>query len=208
MIDTSILVVFIPTFFCVCVMPGLCMTLSLTLGMTIGVRRTFCMIWGELIGVGLVAVSAVLGVAAIMLNYPHIFTIFKLVAGMYLFYLGIKMWCSKGKITSVDSQVDKTTQASGIALAIQGFLVAVSNPKAWAFFMSLLPPFIDPDLALTPQLSILVGIILFTEFCCLVMYANGGKTLGNILYKRGKIHLMNRITGTIMLCLGLWMILG
>jgi homoserine/homoserine lactone efflux protein len=208
MIDTSILVVFIPTFFCVCVMPGLCMTFSMTLGMTIGVRRTFCMIWGELIGVGLVAVSAVIGVAAIMLNYSHIFTIFKFIAGLYLFYLGIKMWRSKGKITSVDSQVDKTNQASGIALAIQGFLVAVSNPKGWAFFMSLLPPFIDPELAFAPQLSILVGIILLTEFSCLVMYATGGKTLGNILYKKGKIHLMNRITGTIMLCLGLWMILG
>ena len=42
------------------------MPLSMALGMTIGFRRTFYMIWGELIGVGVVAVSSVIGVAAIM----------------------------------------------------------------------------------------------------------------------------------------------
>jgi homoserine/homoserine lactone efflux protein len=208
MIDTSILIVFIPTFFCVCVMPGLCMTFSMTLGMTIGVRRTFWMIWGELIGVGLVAVSSVVGVAAIMITYSSFFVIFKFFAGMYIFYLGIKMWCSKGKMTVIEDKTVKNSAASGGGLAIQGFLVAVTNPKAWAFMMSLLPPFIDPHLAFVPQLGVLVCLILITEFCCLVLYANGGKVLGNLLYKRGKIHLMNRITGTIMLCLGLWMLLG
>jgi len=115
---------------------------------------------------------------------------------------------SKGKITIVNNQTDKASQASGLCLAAQGFLIAVSNPKAWAFLMSLLPPFIDPKLSLVPQLSILVYIIIITEFCCLVMYAKGGNTLGNFLYKKGNIHLMNRITGTIMLCLGFWLILG
>lgn len=31
--------------------PGMCMTLALTMGMTIGVRKTFYMMWGELAGV-------------------------------------------------------------------------------------------------------------------------------------------------------------
>ena len=33
------------------------MTLSMPLGMTIGLRRTFPMMWGELIGVGLVSIA-------------------------------------------------------------------------------------------------------------------------------------------------------
>ena len=208
MIDISILLVFIPTFFFVSIIPGLCMTFSMTLGMTIGFRRTFYMIWGELIGVAVVAISAVVGVAAIMLNYSFLFSIFKVVAGLYLFYLGIKMWRSKGKVKTVDTQLDGAAQVSGLCLAGQGFLMAVSNPKAWAFLMSLLPPFIDPNLKLIPQLSILVCIILCTEFCCLVMYARGGSALGNFLYKKGNIHLMSRITGTIMFALGCWLILG
>lgn len=72
-IDPSVLTVFIPTFFFVSATPGMCMTLSMTLGMTIGLRRTFPMMWGELIGVGLVSIAAVVGVAAVMLNYPAFF---------------------------------------------------------------------------------------------------------------------------------------
>ena len=85
MIDFAILAVFIPTFFFVSVTPGMCMTLSMTLGMTIGVRRSLPMMWGELIGVALVSIASVIGVAAVMLNYPAIFLLLKYLGGGYLF---------------------------------------------------------------------------------------------------------------------------
>lgn len=68
-LNLTLLAVFIPTFFIVSITPGMCMTLAMTMGMTIGVRRTFWMMSGELIGVGLIATLSVIGVAAIMLNY-------------------------------------------------------------------------------------------------------------------------------------------
>lgn len=77
MINLSVLSVFVPTFFMVSLTPGMCMTLSMTLGMTIGVRRAMWMMLGELVGVGLVAVSAVIGVATLMLRYPEVFAAFK-----------------------------------------------------------------------------------------------------------------------------------
>ena len=40
MADLTLLAVFVPTFFFVSLTPGLCMTLALTMGMTIGVRKT------------------------------------------------------------------------------------------------------------------------------------------------------------------------
>ena len=69
--------VFIPTFFFVSVTPGMCMTLALSLGMTVGVRRTLWMMVGELVGVGLVACLAVVGVAAVMLQYPQLFQLLR-----------------------------------------------------------------------------------------------------------------------------------
>ncbi len=62
--DLAVLAVFIPTFFFVSITPGMCMTLAMTLGMSIGVRRTRWMMIGELIGVAIVAIAAVLGVAS------------------------------------------------------------------------------------------------------------------------------------------------
>ena len=60
-LNLSVLVVFIPTFFFVSLTPGMCMTLSMSLGMSIGLKRTFYMMAGELIGVGIVALSSVIG---------------------------------------------------------------------------------------------------------------------------------------------------
>ncbi|MDX1269520.1 MAG: LysE family transporter, partial [Oceanisphaera sp.] len=76
--------VFIPTFFFVSITPGMCMTLALSLGMTVGVRRTLWMMVGELVGVGLVACLAVVGVAAVMLQYPQLFQLLKYGGGLYL----------------------------------------------------------------------------------------------------------------------------
>ena len=88
MLDYTLLSLFIPTFLLVSATPGMCMTLALTLGMTIGIRKTLWMMWGELAGVALVSISAVIGVASIMLNYPLVFTIFKYLGGLYLIFLG------------------------------------------------------------------------------------------------------------------------
>lgn len=87
----ALLSVFIPTFFFVSITPGMCMTLAMTLGMTIGVKRSLWMMIGELAGVGLVATLSAVGVAALLLNYPTIFIVFKYVGGAYLAYLGIQM---------------------------------------------------------------------------------------------------------------------
>jgi len=207
MIDLSILAVFVPTFFFVSATPGMCMTLSMTLGMTIGVKRALWMMAGELLGVGLVAILAVIGVAALMLNYPQLFMVFKYLGGAYLCYLGIQMWLSRGKMAiSEDFQHNEPAHRS--ALILQGFITAVANPKGWAFFISLLPPFLNAEQAVAPQLVILVSIILALEFICLLIYASGGRTLRKFLEKSGNVRLLNRIAGSLMISVGVWLAAG
>ena len=206
-LEWSLLAVFIPTFFFVSITPGMCMTLSMTMGMTIGVKRTLWMMIGELVGVGLVAALAVLGAAALMLNYPEIFMVFKYAGGAYLFYLGVQMWRSRGKM-AIPEDLSSTSQVRPYELISQGFLTAVANPKGWAFFISLLPPFIDPDKPLAFQLSELIAIILMLEFLCLLAYASGGKTLRAFLMKSGNVRLMNRLAGSLMMGVGVWLAAG
>lgn len=181
------------------------MTLALTLGMSIGVRRTMWMMWGELVGVAIVAIAAVIGVAAVMLKYPDVFTIVKYVGGTYLAYIGIQMWLSKGKMAI---NTDTQANVSRLALFNQGLFTAISNPKGWAFMVSLLPPFINVDNAVAPQLMVLLAVIMVTEFTSMMAYASGGKTLRTILSKGGNVKLMNRITGTLMIAVGIWLALS
>lgn len=205
-LDISVLFVFIPTFFFVSVTPGMCMTLAMSLGMSIGLRRTFYMMIGELLGVAIVAFSSVIGVAAIMINHPDIFMIFKYVGGAYLGYLGVQMWLSRGKMAL--SKTECSVSISNTSLALQGFITAIANPKGWAFFIALLPPFINQTRPLIPQISVLLLIILSLEFICLVVYASGGSTLRKFLQKSDNVKLMNRIAGSLMLGVGVWLAFG
>ena len=207
-LNLSILVVFIPTFFLVSLTPGMCMTLSMSLGMSIGLRRTFYMMAGELVGVGIVALSSVIGVATIMLKYPDIFTVFKYIGGAYLLYLGIQMWMSRGKMAVSTCNTKKSFTISNKALALQGFVTAIANPKGWAFFISLLPPFINKTLPIIPQISVLLFIILTLEFICLIIYASGGSTLRKFLQNGDNVKFMNKIAGTLMMGVGIWLAVG
>ena len=207
MVNLALMGAFIPTFLFVSVTPGMCMTLAMTLGMSQGVRRTLWMMWGEMLGVALVAILAVCGVAAIMLQFPAVFYWFKLVGAAYLTWIGLQMWRAKGKLAlpqpgALPAQLPRRTLFS------QGFITAVSNPKGWAFHMALLPPFIDSDLAFWPQLLVLVAIIILLEFGAMLLYASGGKALALFFGKANRVQYLNRIGASLMFGVALWMLLA
>lgn len=204
MVNLALLSVFVPTFFFVSITPGMCMTLAMTLGITIGVKRTLWMMWGEMLGVALVALLAVLGVAAVLLTYPQLFVAFKWGGGAYLLYIGIQMWRSRGSMAIPETTADVRVTSRG-QLFVQGFVTAVANPKGWAFHIALLPPFIDASLPLFPQLAFLLTIIVLLELICMLAYASGGKAMRYFLAQASNVRVMNRIAGSLMIGVGVWL---
>nr|WP_314521441.1 LysE family transporter [uncultured Campylobacter sp.] len=89
---------------------------------------------------------------------------------------------------------------------LQGFVVAVSNPKAWIFFTALFPPFLDADNLFGARTFALVATLCVSESICLSIYALGGAVLKNLL----KTHLkyLEIFCSVLMCAIGLWMILG
>lgn len=203
MTNPAILAAFVPTFIFVSLTPGMCMTLSMTLGMTVGYKRTLWMMIGELTGVGIIAALAGIGAAAIMLKHPGIFYAIKYCGGAYLAWLGFNLWRSRGKMAI--SMEDEQEMPSGKALISQGFVTAISNPKGWAFMMSLLPPFIDSSKQIGSQVSVLVAIILMIEFLCLSLYCLSGNAMRRFLQKSSNVRLLNRVAGTLMLAVAVWL---
>ena len=181
------------------------MTLAMSLGISIGVRRTLWMMVGELTGIALVGTSAVLGVAALLLKAPTVFAVFKWIGAAYLLYMGWQTWRAEPLLPE---QVAGDTRRTRSSLIVQGFVTAVSNPKAWAFMVALLPPFIDQRRPLAPQLLTLLALMVIIEFTCLQIYAHGGRVLSEQLHRRGKARWLNRIAGSLMVGVGIWLALG
>lgn len=115
------------------------------------------------------------------------------------------MWLSRGKMAL--NLEECSFNVSRKNLAIQGFVTAIANPKGWAFFIALLPPFIDENLAYVPQLAVLIFLILLLEFSCLIIYATGGTTLRKLLQNSSNVKLLNKIAGSMMIGIGIWLAL-
>lgn len=193
---------FCGSFFLIALSPGLCMTLAMSLGISIGVRRTLWMMAGELAGIALVGAAAMAGVAALLLADPTVFRVFKVAGAAYLLWTAWRTWNAHATKASAPRRVTPA------ALCTQGFVVAVSNPKAWAFMMALLPPFIDPAAPLAPQMVVLLSLMVVIEFTALMIYASGGRALSELLLRRGQDQWLNRIAAALMVGVAIWLLLG
>ena len=183
------------------------MTLAMTLGMSIGIRRTLWMMAGEVLGVATVAIAAVLGVAAIVTKTPQLFVILKICGAAYLAFIGIQMWRSKSKLSVNLAAMEQPNSSNRLSLFNQGYITAIANPKGWAFMISLLPPFINASYALPTQLRVLVMVVLASEFIYILLYALGGKTIGSVLTQRDNTSLLNKISGCLMWAIAIWLVL-
>ena len=112
------------------------------------------------------------------------------------------MWMSKGKM-ALDA--NKQSDVNRKTLFSQGLITAISNPKGWGFMVALLPPFINTELAIAPQMFVLLSVIIMSEFVCMMIYATGGKTLKALLNQDDNVKLMNRISGSLMIGVGIWL---
>jgi len=207
LVDFTLLYFFIPIFFIISITPGLCMTLALTMGITIGLKNTMKMMVGELLGVLIVASSAVVGGSTIINSYPTGFIIFKYIGGLYLVYIGYNTIKSKGSL-SLNLDGSHKFHISFLKLASQGFITAIANPKGWAFFIAMVPAFINYKNPIIPQITSLIIIIVIIEFISLMIYASGGQVLGKILKKQNNIKLVNSIAGIMMIGVGGWLALS
>lgn len=202
--DVALLLAFCASFFLIAISPGLCMTLAMTLGISVGVRRSLWMMLGELTGIALVGGAALIGVGTLLSQMPVAFRIAKILGASYLLWTAVRTWRSPADV-SVDG-IAKRTSAGG--LVSQGFITAIANPKAWAFFAALLPPFLNHEKPLLQQIVVLLGAMLTIEFICLLIYAQGGRSLSGYLRYRGLGQWLNRVAACMMILVAVWLVLS
>ena len=181
------------------------MSLAMSLGMTVGLKRTLWMMLGEVIGVAIVGILSVIGVAKLVLQYPEIFFYAKIVGGIYIVYVGMMTWKTQVKLDAFDLSEFKTINP--FSLFSNGLMTAILNPKGWAFMVSLLPPLFDSEKSFTLQLTVFISIILISEWICMTIYATGGKSLSTLLNKNDKAHYINRVGGVLLIAVGVWLAL-
>ena len=203
MSEWTLLLMFIPTFFLISISPGLCMMLAMSFGASLGVRRTLWVIGGEVVGVGLIALTALLGYTRVLAEQPMLMQGFKYLGAFYLLWIGVVSWRGGGQLAAT-RQEDR----GRMGLVLRGFTVAISNLKSWLFMMTLLPPFISPTLSAELQTLLFVALVILIECVNLLLYAYGGQRANQLLQGQGRGDLLGRISSLLMMGVAFYWLVG
>ncbi len=174
--------------------PGPSHLLMLSNSMSQGFPRSLATAVGDLCANLLQMLAAGLGLATLIFASELAFSVIKWLGVSYLVWLGLRMILRSGH----DSEAGVDARVSTRQLWLQGFITSAANPKAVVFFAALFPQFIDPALALWPQLSVLSITYLVIDGCFLSAYGVGATWLSGKL-KGSSRRWLDRLGGGFMI---------
>jgi threonine/homoserine/homoserine lactone efflux protein len=172
--------------------PGPNGLLSLTHGACFGFRPTVYTVLGGALGFFLLIAASLAGMGALLAASETAFTVAKWVGAAYLVYLGIRLWRSPAPVVGAPG-ASGGGEARRLRLFNQGFLVAVSNPKALIFFAAFLPQFMAPGASFALQLLVFGGTFVVVEVVYELVLAGLAQRIAPWLGRHGRWF--NRIAG-------------
>ena len=118
--------------------------------------------------------AAALGLGALVMAFPQVFRIIAVLGALYVAWLGIK--ALRGAFATAAEPAHIEVKRGRSAL-IDGFMVQIANPKAILFFTAVLPPFLDINRPLAPQLALFAVTTVAMDGLSMSGYGLGGAAL-------------------------------
>ena len=132
-----------------------------------GVRKCLWTALGDISANTIQMVLVVFVIGGFLPNNPQILNVLKWIGVVYLFYLAYDTY--KSKISNITS--GENNSKSIFSFFKDGFLVAGTSPKAWAFFPLIFPQFLDFNSNYYAQFLILMFTYVILDFASLMGYA-------------------------------------
>ncbi|MFJ4253556.1 LysE family translocator [Microbacterium sp. NPDC090003] len=151
------LLAFVVAAFVMVVIPG--PTVLFTIGRSIALGRVggFLSSLGTAVGSIVLVLAVALGIGTAIAQSVILFTIVKVLGAGYLVFLGIQAIRHRRDAAAAASA--PATKKPGRRLLFEGFIVGLTNPKSIAFFLAILPQFVDLHAGSVPLQLFVLGII-------------------------------------------------
>src|SRR3954462_7090283 len=170
--------------------PGPIVTLVIANGLRYGTRAALTNILGVQVGLLIVIGILAVGLTTLMATMGYWFDWVRFAGAAYLVWLGIKL--IRSPVESVSAGEPPPPPRGGFFL--QGFVVALSNPKLLAFFGAFIPQFMDMSKDHLSQV-----LILGVTFMVLAGLTDGIYALlagrARKMFSARRTRLMSRISG-------------
>ena len=146
--------------------PGTPRIVIISLSISFGVRNCVWVALGDVTANILQASLIIFLLHSFFIDNPNLLNFIKWIGVAYLFYLATDVYFSKIKnLKNVNSEKTR------LSLFKDGFLVAGTSPKAWAFFPLIFPQFINFETNYVVQFLILIITYVDLDFLSLICYA-------------------------------------
>ncbi|SPJ25870.1 Homoserine/homoserine lactone efflux protein [Palleronia abyssalis] len=150
----------------------------------------------------LVAMTASLaGGGALVLASATLFTVLKWNGGLYLVYLGVKLFRSAPG-TQIGN-LEEPARASTMKVFGRSVAVTALNPKSIVFFIAFVPQFVTPAAPLPPPFSILTTTFVGLAGLNAVVYALLGGSMRRRIAKAYVLPLLGSVGGAALVCMGI-----
>jgi homoserine/homoserine lactone efflux protein len=184
--------------------PGPIVTLVVANSLSHGSRSGLATVAGASVGNAILLGATAVGLVAFFALLSEIFQVVRWLGALYLIWLGVKSWRARA------GQAQAIVPAAGRSsrdLFLQGFLIALTNPKAIVFYIAFLPQFIDPHLAAGPQLLVMIATMIVMALLSDSAYALLAGRVRGWFTTPARRRLQSRITGTLLIGVGCGLLL-
>lgn len=200
-------------FFAACIIavsPGSGALLSMSHGLSYGVKKTSATILGLQTGLLLILLIAGAGVGSILLASEVAFNLVKTVGALYLVYLGVSQWRAK-VVARPDIETDtalsqpeqqRSAMPSLRRRFLTGFFTNATNPKGIIFMVAVLPQFISQQAPLLPQLLILGVTMCAIDLTVMHSYAFAASGMQRFFRDPRMERRQNRFFGGVLVAVG------
>ena len=183
----------------IAVSPGSGAVLSMSHGLSYGVRKTSATIMGLQLGLLLILLIAGAGVGSLLMASEWAFNAVKIVGACYLIYLGISQWRSGGSPLATQEAMPEVSLKKRV---LTGFLTNATNPKGIIFMVAVLPQFMTPSRPLWLQLLILAVTTLAVDTVVMHGYAASASVLRRLLRDSKAMRIQNKVFGGLLMLVG------
>jgi homoserine/homoserine lactone efflux protein len=185
----------------IAVSPGSGAVLSMSHGLSYGVKRASATILGLQAGLLLIFFIAGAGVGSLLLASEIAFNVVKTVGALYLIYLGLSQWRAKVTISEQDRPAEVQLPSTRRRM-LTGFLTNATNPKGIIFMVAVLPQFITQNAPLLPQLLILAATMCCIDLVVMHSYAFLASSMQRFFRDARAVKKQNRVFGGLLMAVG------
>jgi threonine/homoserine/homoserine lactone efflux protein len=187
------------------IIPGPTILTVISYSVAHGRRANLPLVAGVALGDSTALFLSLVGLGALLATAAFWFTVVKVVGGLYLLYLGLRLFRS-----GVGPVPDTAAPAAGSRWRVfaNAWLVTALNPKGIVFFVAFLPQFVTPGRDLNHQLWILAVTFVAMATLNATLYAVFASGARRLLASPRAQRRFNLVGGSLLTAAGIMALLA